>query len=357
MPKVIEWLNDPVTGQPQQWPSDAGNWGASSIMIAESGAAVSIARREIYHMGGGHEDGAHSGVYALKYVLPGDPPAAGDWKWRRAIRHPQLFEGKPNYPPNVQGVGTTRNPDRSPVSRHTWGGITYIPDMDRLWIGQGSMWPTGWPDPEHLSWLGDVEAGKWQESFPLTEAVDLQSTWVSCYSPTLKKVFWTFRDTILMHDPVSGEDRIVNGIESIPSQAHGVIDDANQVLYLFYWDPVTVLKFDLTQIVGDEIPRASRPTCTVLTPSGEMTALATYRPGHAWSRTHGHVMWVGGNDLYVAALPNATYTKIMLTGDVAPEKPTQGMFGKFSFLDAAGTIGIINTLVGNDAYVFKTPGA
>jgi hypothetical protein len=345
--KVISWLSDPVTGADQIWPQNAGSIMEHSIMRAESGGCVgTVNGRKVFCVcGGGHGDGAHFGLYGL--LLPGETPQPDDWTWVCLIEHPQLFNGQQNWPSGVS-VGTTYNPDGSPVSRHTWNGICWLPEpYNRVLVALGSTWPTGFGDPLRLSWRGNLEAGVWEQSHPFKNpGVAAITAGLHFYPPN--KAIWIYQHNIMQHDLDTGGDVKLNGSESIDNKVHSFIDYENKLLYLHYWSPPYMKVFDL-QAIGSK--------CQSMTVSGDLTGLSVYRPGTWFSPKHGHVLWVGGNDLYIGKRTgmNMHYEKVSFSGDIAPPKVTQGMYGKFNKLDPDGDTFIIGTEVSNDVYIGTMP--
>jgi hypothetical protein len=352
---LIEWRHDPITGAPQGWAPQGGNIYYHGIMQAESGAAVDIEGGEIHHRGGGHADNAYGGMFSLRFQKPGEPFGAHHWKWRRSYSHPELFNGQPNYPIDWVTVGT--NPDGSPCTVHTWDGVDWIPGLNKVLIALGSTTRTGGPDPQRRAWFFDPANGTHQLAhvFPGSQWLPMIAGFMS-YSKALQKVFWAWQHNLYMYDPFTGENRPINhSLDFIDNSSHGFIDDDNQMLYLFMWGTTPyLLKYDLTQIPLASAPRSSYPKMVKFFPTGDLGGFV-YRPGTAFSKTHGHVLWAGGNDIYIAKPPVFEYRKVTLTGDIAPAKVAQGMYKKFSFIDDDGEHAIINTLVTNDTHVFRMP--
>lgn len=365
---LIEWRHDPITGAPQPWAPQGGYVYYHGIMLAESGAAVDIDGGEIHHRGGGHADNAYGGMFSLRFQKPGEPLGPHHWKWRRSFSHPELFNGQPNYPIDWVTVGT--NPDGSPCTVHTWDGVDWIPGINKVLIALGSTTRTGGPDPERRSWFFDPAAGTYQlaHRFPGSRHLPLIAGFLS-YSRTFNRVFWAWEHSLMMYDPLTGENRFINGsFDNIDNRVHGFIDEPNKMLYLFLWgDTPHMQSYDLTKIPTVSEPvitpeqvsaynarRNTFPKTVRFFPTGDLGGFV-YRPGTAFSKTHGHVLWNGGNDIYVAKPPVFEYRKVTLTGDTAPAKVMQGMYKKFSFIDEQGEYAIINTLVVNDTFVFRMP--
>jgi hypothetical protein len=348
--KVISWLSDPVTGADQIWPQNAGTIQENSIMRAESGGDVCTltnGRKVLAVCGGGHGDGAHFGLYGL--LLPGDTPQPDDWTWVCLIEHPQLFNGQPNWPSNMGG--NTFNPDGSPVSRHTWAGIRWLPHpYNRLMIAGGATWPLGYVDPQRLSWFGNLDFGVWEQGSPFPSTFGVTYIVGGMHFLPPNKVIWTCQHMIMELNLDTGVHRKLNGNESIDNKWNSFVDVENHLLYFHYWSPALMRVFDLEAVGSKTQP---------MTVSGDLTAMQVYRPGYYGSKKHGHVMWVGGNDLYLGKRTgmNMHYEKVSFSGDIAPPKVAQGMYGKFNKLDPDGDTFIIATEVANDVYIGTMDGA
>ena len=113
-----------------------------NIVDAWNGAAVDAKRNRLIVWGGGHNDYYGNEVYALDL---------GTLSIKRIV------DPSPN---TSQSSRSSALPDGTPVSRHTYGGLSYIGHADRMFAVGGSMAPCGSADMS--TWTYDFAAQQWQ---------------------------------------------------------------------------------------------------------------------------------------------------------------------------------------------------
>jgi hypothetical protein len=115
-------------------------------MGAWSGGAYDSKRDRLIIWGGGHGDYAGNEIYAFDINT-----LAWQRIWGPTPRD-QITDG-------AQCVETY--PDGNPASRHTYDGMIYLPDMDKLWAAGGSLW-CGAGGGSRVTWLFDFPTLTWQ---------------------------------------------------------------------------------------------------------------------------------------------------------------------------------------------------
>lgn len=138
--------------------------GACQNVITDPNSAVMDTKRNrmLLH-GGGHGDYCGNEVYALDLTLIGktsigstatgplyrlDPPTQCVANNASAVEANPIGSPPLNIPTTV-----------SPASRHTYGGVTYVPPTDQMFLASGALWPTGFSS--NYAWtlpLGNVVA-------------------------------------------------------------------------------------------------------------------------------------------------------------------------------------------------------
>jgi hypothetical protein len=103
-------------------PSPGGNTDCSGIPVEWSSAVYDSLRRRYVLFGGGHNDYAGNELYAIQ--LDANPAAVK----RLSV---------PSNPDNNCGPA---NSDGTPASRHTYSGIVYMANDDRMFLNGGAEW-------------------------------------------------------------------------------------------------------------------------------------------------------------------------------------------------------------------------
>jgi len=118
----------------------------------------------------------------LRNVLP-DPPPPGN---RTAISGPGA--AAPTIPSETRG-GPCRETysDDNPASRHTYGGVQYLPNIDRSWNSGGSLW-CGSGGASAGIWTFDFQALRWERRAHFPGYAELEH--VSAYGPVSGRVYF-----------------------------------------------------------------------------------------------------------------------------------------------------------------------
>ncbi len=130
---------------------------------AWSGGAVDDVHQQLILFGGGHDDSENDMVLTLG--LSGTPA------WRRfkdptvPVPYPdsQNWEGLQPYFVRAADGGIYR-PGASPSSRHTYGGLQYVPSQNKLYAFGGSVAHGGMMSTE--LWSLDMSSGSWTLTSP-----------------------------------------------------------------------------------------------------------------------------------------------------------------------------------------------
>jgi hypothetical protein len=170
-------------------PPGGGTSRTAAIMAAWSGGAYDTKRQRLVIWGGGHADYAGNEIYVFDI---------NKLKWQR-LTNPSpttLYCGKLNEKAGQKDLRW--NGDGTPVSRHTYDGIQYIPTIDRFWAQGGSDWCLG-PSDE-LTWTFDFESLQWQRK---ADAPMRAGTPVSAYDPVTGHIFHHGQSALMEYDPIA----------------------------------------------------------------------------------------------------------------------------------------------------------
>ena len=183
--KPGEWRELPNTHMSAVFPKEGqttwGNIGPVAVIVAWGGAAFDTKRNAFVFTGGGHADYGGNEVYA--FFLE-------ELRWRR-LTEPSAMKKLDS--------GQFVTLDNTPVSAHTYDGLEYLPNVDRIFRNGGSEWRNG-SNFDRSAWLFDMEALKWERKsaggggFPGT-----------AFDPVRGSVYVVGRDYVDEYNPVRDE--------------------------------------------------------------------------------------------------------------------------------------------------------
>jgi hypothetical protein len=173
-------------------PTPEGN--PANVFAAWSGAAYDSKRERVLFHGGGHGDYAGNEVYALD---------VNTFRWSR------LWGPSPQIPSLRESEGRAAYPDGNPASVHTYDGLNYLPDLDKLWRGGGSLW-SGSGGGTQATWMLDLATNRWQR---MADSRVLGVSVASDYDPVSGNVF-AFSDKNILgeYDPKKNRWREIGDI-------------------------------------------------------------------------------------------------------------------------------------------------
>jgi len=129
-------------------PTPPGSTGLSSIMKSWSGGAFDSQRDRLIVWGGGHTNYAGNEIYTFDL---------NTLQWTR-LTDPSYMNSGYNFSAQGWTDGDEAYPDGTPVSRHTYSELAYLPPpFDALWVNGGSKWRNG--NGTRATWLFDLDPG------------------------------------------------------------------------------------------------------------------------------------------------------------------------------------------------------
>ena len=281
---------------------------AKSILTAWNGASWDEGRNEMHVIAsGGHAD--YCGNQHFKLDID-------DSAWLLIRPHSQFDISVPgqSYQEMFED-GTT--PDGNPISRHTWGGTIYVPNVDKHYIFPGS----------NCSGAGGSDNRVWSAD-PITGDTTLVSNeWSgsrnqSAYDPVTGKIYVANYGRVYSFDPNTNTvatEKPLGGAESpwrsdtlgvaIDPDRRTIIYAGGNKFYSFNIDTKVFTKHaDISLSIGN-----------------------CYGPGLVFVESQDkYLAWCGGNSLYWLDPVTFAETEQVVTGS-APTKASNGMFGRFGY--------------------------
>ena len=291
--------------------------GPVSVMIAWSGGAFDSKRNRLLVWGGGHADYAGNEVYAF------------DLKGTRWLR---LTDAS-----NPPAKDTEAASDGNPVSRHTYGGLTYMANLDSMLAHGGSRYASG--DGTVGTWLFHLADNRWERKADQKQGSDFGN--ILSYDETTGTALQvggnlarydarTDKWTILQSDPHDTYSR------------YGTFDSKrNQFLYL---GNTNAFLYD----VGAGTHHAIKLT-------GDARIMRPPYPGLVYVKeTDKYYGWAGGSTIYEIT-PGSWETKALPvpSGSAVPTAaPDAGTYGRFQYAPSKRAFIAVNRIEEN-VFVYK----
>ena len=335
IPSSLGWFQIPNTAYQGICPSDPtiqGQTGCSAVVDAWAGGVGDTTRNWLVFTGGGHHDYFGNEVYAL------DLNALAI----KRLDNPSSI-GSLNF--NLQSSEAL--PDGTPSARHTYGGITYVPTNDLVYMYGGGI--SGIGDLTHATWTlkhGSLSASStgvccWTQKSPTGGTPDNQFGEISEYDPNTDSVLlwdpwqsqpghlWQYNVTANSYTLLTtfGGSSFMDGYQS------GAIDASRKLFFAV--GNGKMLKVSIAA-------GSTYAVTDVAGASGCAAAAAGAYPGVAYdSATQKLVIWHGGNSVYVYD-PTANSCSTV----TYPGGPTtvgqNGTFGRFRYFPALGVFAVCN---------------
>lgn len=182
-----EWCEIPATALRDVFPTRHGHpaWGIvgpRAVTGAWGGAAFDTKRGLLLVTGGGHGDYGGNEVYEF---------SLGSMKWRRATEPSRMRE--------VAAGQFVIDDSEAPVSSHTYGGLVYLPNVDRMFKFGGSYYRSGNSYDKH-AYLYDIQRRTWARRAAAPRAVLSPA---ADYDPSTGHVLVATNTGLMSYDPVS----------------------------------------------------------------------------------------------------------------------------------------------------------
>jgi len=328
------WLRVPNSNLTAVNPCPANNCSYSSasgfnaVMDAWSGGTFDSTRNRLIVWGGGHNDYAGNEVYAFDMTT---------LTWSR-LTNPST--------PNASNSGIYA--DGTPSSRHTYGALAYLPNVDRMFNAGGPTYQSG--SSNNMTWFFNFSNNTWQRRTNAPIPSNGQCCgYAAAYDPVTGHVFRSHGDGLSEYD--ANANTWTNHGGSSPS------------LYI----NVAIAPADrlMVAVGGGSYGVAGTYYWRLNPPSGSLTKANTTgdkivelgaAPGFAWSSAANvFVGWNGGASVYTLDPKTWVWTKIdpADANIVVPTTPnSRGTYGRFQYVPAMNIFVLVNR-VNEDVYIYK----
>jgi len=300
-----EWYEVPNSQLRAVLPNPKPPGDPGSIMAAWSGATYDPVRDAlILPANGGHEDYGGNEVYAFSLA---------SLSWQR------LTDPSP-APLPVQGQEEL--PDGRPASRHTYSGIAFLSNVDKVFITGGALWSEAGGGSKG-AWTFDVPSRTWQRR---ADAPGSQVTAMAAYDPASGLVFSLIQNgTLAAYDPIKNkwsERTSINWAGFDPARTM-VMDPVRRRLFVI--GAGIVFSFDVSR---------SSPGRQDMDTTGGEPIVRAQGPGLAYDPVADRIVgWAGGGDVYSLDVKARKWTRHpTVSARVPGPAPRQGTFGRWQYI-------------------------
>ncbi|MGB6496515.1 MAG: Ig-like domain-containing protein, partial [Candidatus Acidiferrum sp.] len=341
IPSSLGWFSIPNTAYQSVCPSASafasiqGQTGCSAVVDAWSGGMADTSRNRLVFWGGGHHDYWGNEVYALDLNA--------------------LTINRLDTPSAVTGLDFTDDtyetyPDGTPSARHTYGGLTYIPGNDLMYVYGGGV--SGFGTFSNATWTlsfsglstGSTGTCCWTNKSPSGGTPDSQFGELAAYDSNTSTVFlwdpWQAQSGHLWQYTVSTNSYKLlatygtSGTAYMDGYQSGAIDTSRKLFFAI----------GNGKLLETSIASGSSYAVTDMSgsASGCSTAIGGAYPGVAFdSISNTIVIWQGGNSAYIYNPSTNACTTTTYSG--GPTTVGQnGTYGRFQFFPALGVFAVCN---------------
>lgn len=308
--------------------SYSGATGQKSVMLAWSGGTYDTKRDRLVVWGGGHGDYAGNEIYAFD---------VNTLKWARITAPSTSVSNGESYS------------DGRPSSRHTYSGIVYLANADKLWVSNGSIWESG-----------GCTTGTWMYDF---SAVPAESGWskqssypgegkcgaVAVYDSASGMAWFNGKAGLYTFNPgnLSSPWTQRNQEGSVPLYLSGAIDSKRKKLVMIGSGYAYI--HDISQ--SGTVVRQN------LSSSGATDIISAGAPGLAYDPVSDRIVaWNGGSSVYSLNMDTLVWTKLgpAASNSVTPSQVTAagGTFGRFQYIPSKNAFIAVNA-TNENVYIYK----
>jgi len=303
------------------------------VTAAWSGAVADTTRNRLIIWGGGHVDYSGNEVYSLN--LGSATPTI------TRLTNPSDFTKNTGCPDANMMDGT-------PVSRHTYGGIVYLPAQNKMYSFGGGPAPCGnWSGATYTLDLSQTPP-TWSKMDPVNGFSMLGGYFAAnaiCgYDSNTATVICETTGTFFRYDPATNTSTKLSTGSTIPLNAYGVIDPKRK-LFIFMGPPYqstapTVYAVDISKgsTFQSENWSSQVTGCDVLA--------STNYPGLVYDPVLDRIVgWPNsGNTVYIFDEDTKTCTtQTFANGPTNSASSTDGTFGRFQYFPGLNKYALVTT--------------
>lgn len=296
-----------------------------AVTAAWSSGVMDSLRNRLIVWGGGHNDYYGNEVYALNL-------------------NSQTVERltNPSVPTNQGGAcNVTTLPDGNPNGRHTYDGLSYMPNVDRMFVigGAPSCGPGGLTND---TWTFKLADNTWQKMNPAGPLPTPVPGIVTAYDPNTGKVFLHDNWNLFSYTYASNTYQKLGADSAIDYHLSAVIDPVRKKFVMIGGGQAWLY----------DIANGSAYVRQPLTAPGAAAIVNSVYPGLAYDPVSDRIVaWNGGDTVYSLNLDTNTWTSLTFPNGPGAAIDT-GTYKRWSYSAAHGVFVVINRMDDN-AYVLR----
>jgi hypothetical protein len=315
-----EWYEVPNSRLRAVLPAPLPPGDPQSIMRAWNGGTYDPVRDAlILPAGGGHGDYGGNEVYAFSIA---------SLSWQR------LTDPSP-APVYADQQAREEAPDGRPASRHNYSGVTFLANVDKVFMTGGSLWsPAG--DGSRGAWTFDVPSRTWQRR---ANPPGSQVTAMAAYDAVSGLVYVLVQNgTLAAYDPKKNTwtpQGTVDWAEFDPARTMVVHPKSRMLLVI-----------GGGEMFGYSLGSSSASSPRAISTTGGDPIVKAQGPGVAYDPvTDRLVGWAGGRDVYSLDLSTLKWTRGPLGSGPGPGRaPHTGTFGRWQYVPSKNLFIGVNSI-------------
>jgi hypothetical protein len=301
----------PVCAGETGYPQVLGDTGCSAIVLAWNSGVFDTKRNRLLVWGGGHRDYYGNEVYALDLN--------------------SLTMQRLNNPTTNMSDCQDANPDGTPSARHTYDGIEYMPNIDRMFVYGGAMkcinggFVSG-------TWTLDLSNLQWQRMSPTGRGPSLGIS-QTAYDPNTGRVFVHDGNNFYSYNYSTNSYTHLSS-NAVSNYSAGAIDPKRKKFVIIGGGQESIY----------DIASRSSYAQASLNSSGGTTVINSSYPGLVYDPvTDRMIAWNGGDTIYSLNLDTKVWTAITFPGGPGAA-PSQGTFQRFNYSPALNAFVVVNSV-------------
>ncbi len=280
-------------------------------------------RNRLIIWGGGHADYSGNEIYALDL----------DTLTMQRLNNPGL-------PVVTVGKSEAIMNGTQPNARHTYDGIAYMANIDRLFAYGGSLAYNG--EASNGTWTFNFATNTWQQMNPQGDNPGLDYGNISAYDPNTGKVFLHSNHYLFSYTFSTNTWTRLSADNPIDYHLSATVDPKRKKFVMI--GAGSVYLYDIS--AGSTYTRKTLPT------SGGSAIVSSSYPGLAYDPVRDRIVaWNGGNTVYSLNLDTGNWSASTYPGGPGDAVPA-GTYDRWSYAPALDVFVLVN-MSDQDAYTFR----
>jgi len=296
-----------------------------TVTEAWNSAVLDTRRNRLIVWGGGHADYYGNEIYALDL---------GSWTVSR-LTDPGLPIATSGCPEAIAGGS-------QPNSRHTYDGIAYMENVDRMFVVGGSLTPCGFLGND--TWTFNFGNNTWERRNPTGTIPNKVPGLVTAYDPNTGRVFLHDDHHLYTYD-FSTDHYALLSSDGIPDfHMTGVIDPVRKQFIMV----------GAGLVYAYDIRAGSNYARQILATTGGATVVESAYPGLAYHSPSSKIVgWSGGDTVYSLDPDSKVWTPTSAAGGPGTAL-ANGTYERWAYSPTSNAFVVVNSM-SNDAYRFVFP--